>query len=81
MILMLFSGAWGKVIHEKTLKQKSRDTVPIKELQMPLENKTIFGGIHHELVLGIVYYSGGNEFNANNKMACKHSTFNFKSMM
>jgi hypothetical protein len=22
MILMLFSGAWGKVIHEKNLKQK-----------------------------------------------------------
>ncbi len=33
MILMLLSGAWGKVIHEKNLKQKSRDTVPlIKEL-------------------------------------------------
>ncbi len=28
LILMLFSEAWGKVIHEKNLKQKSRDTVP-----------------------------------------------------
>jgi hypothetical protein len=26
---MLFSGAWGKLIHEKNLKQKSRDTVPL----------------------------------------------------
>ncbi len=26
---MLFSGAWGKMIHEKNLKQKSRDTVPL----------------------------------------------------
>jgi hypothetical protein len=26
---MLLSGAWGKVIHEKNLKQKSRDTVPL----------------------------------------------------
>ncbi len=30
MILMLLSGAWGKVIHEKNLKQKSRDNVPLK---------------------------------------------------
>jgi hypothetical protein len=29
MILTLFSGAWGKTIHEKNLKQKSRDTVPL----------------------------------------------------
>ncbi len=29
MNLMLFSGAWGKVIHEKNLKQKSRDNVPL----------------------------------------------------
>jgi hypothetical protein len=27
---MLFSGAQGKNIHEKNLKQKSRDTVPLK---------------------------------------------------
>ncbi len=26
---MLFSGAWRKKIHEKNLKQKSRDTVPL----------------------------------------------------
>ncbi len=29
MILMLSSGAWGKVIHEKNLNKKSRDTVPL----------------------------------------------------
>ncbi len=34
MILMLLSGAWGKMIHEKNLKQKSRDTVPLKGLQI-----------------------------------------------
>ncbi len=27
MNLMLFLEAWGKMIHEKNLKQKSRDTV------------------------------------------------------
>jgi hypothetical protein len=27
---MLFSGAWRKTIHEKNLKQKSLDTVPLK---------------------------------------------------
>ncbi len=31
MTLMLFSGAWGKVIYEKNLKQKTRDTVLIRE--------------------------------------------------
>ncbi len=31
MILMLLSGAWRKVIHEKNLKQKSRDTVPLNQ--------------------------------------------------
>ncbi len=29
MILMLLSGAWGKVIHEKTWSKKSRDTIPL----------------------------------------------------
>jgi hypothetical protein len=28
MTLKSFSGVWEKVIHEKNLKQKSRDTVP-----------------------------------------------------
>ncbi len=31
MILMLLSGAWGKVIHEKNINLKSRDTVPLKK--------------------------------------------------
>jgi hypothetical protein len=26
----VLSGAWGKVVHEKNLKQKSRDTVPLR---------------------------------------------------
>jgi hypothetical protein len=29
MTLLLFSGAWGKMIHEKNLKQKFCDTVPL----------------------------------------------------
>jgi hypothetical protein len=37
MILMLLSGAWGKVIHEKDLKQKSRDTVPLSYSPMRLQ--------------------------------------------
>ncbi len=28
--LMAYSGAWGKLIHEKTRSRKSRDTVPLK---------------------------------------------------
>ena len=30
MTLMVYSGAWGKLIHEKNRSQKSRDTVPLK---------------------------------------------------
>ncbi len=30
MTLMLLSGAWGKMIHEKKLKEKTYDTVPLK---------------------------------------------------
>jgi hypothetical protein len=29
MTLMLFLGAWGKMIREKTFSKKSRDTVPL----------------------------------------------------
>jgi hypothetical protein len=29
MTLMIFSGAWGKMIYEKTWSKKSRDTVPL----------------------------------------------------
>jgi hypothetical protein len=32
MILMLLSGAWGKVIHEKNLKQKISWHCPFKRL-------------------------------------------------
>jgi hypothetical protein len=28
---MEYSGAWGKLIHEKNQKQKSRDTVPLRD--------------------------------------------------
>jgi hypothetical protein len=31
MAAMLFSGAWGKMIHEKNLKQKSRATIPLRQ--------------------------------------------------
>ncbi len=30
MALMVYSGAWGKLIHEKTRSQKSSDTVPLR---------------------------------------------------
>jgi hypothetical protein len=35
IILFLFLGAWGKMIYEKNLKPKSRDTVPLKGLDPP----------------------------------------------
>ncbi len=38
MTLTLFSGAWEKVINEKTLSKKSRDTVPLKTAPGELQN-------------------------------------------
>ncbi len=32
---MVYSGAWGKLIHEKNQKQNSRDTVPLKWWRRP----------------------------------------------
>ncbi len=34
---MVYSGAWGELIHEKTRSRKSRDTVPLTS-PMPKEN-------------------------------------------
>jgi hypothetical protein len=31
--LMVYSGAWGKLIHEKTRSKKSRDTVPLSGVE------------------------------------------------
>ncbi len=33
LTLMLFSGAWGQMSHEKNLKQNSRDIVPFSDGQ------------------------------------------------
>ncbi len=44
---MLFSGAWGKVIHEKTWSKKSRDTVPLT--------------CHYYAVYSLVWYDNGPE--------------------
>jgi hypothetical protein len=33
MSLMLFSGAWWKMIHEKNIKEKSHDTAPLRGQQ------------------------------------------------
>jgi hypothetical protein len=46
--LLLFSGAWGKMIHEKNLPKKSRDNVPLKF-------KSIFKHIMYRLVLEIIF--------------------------
>jgi hypothetical protein len=37
MTLMLFSGAWGKMIHEKNLKQKILWLCPFKVTESPLD--------------------------------------------
>jgi hypothetical protein len=33
MTVLLFSGDWGKMIHKKTYRKKSRDTVSLKGLE------------------------------------------------
>jgi hypothetical protein len=39
MTLMLFSGAWGKIIHEKNLKQKISWHCPYKEFTVTVYNQ------------------------------------------
>jgi hypothetical protein len=38
--LIVFSGAWGKLIHEKNRSRKSRDTAPLRSLKRVI--KSIF---------------------------------------
>ncbi len=40
---MGYSGAGGKLIHEKTRSKKSRDTVPLKALSNEKEERNGFG--------------------------------------
>jgi hypothetical protein len=40
MVLMEYSGAGGKLIHEKNQKKKSRDTLPFKGYTTSLESMT-----------------------------------------
>ncbi len=52
MTLVLVSGAWGK-IHEKNLKQKSRDTVPLKVFWVRINFNTHIQHLPHaDLDLG-----------------------------
>ncbi len=37
---MQYSGAGGKLIHQKNLKQKSRDTVPLNDVQFDVTEVT-----------------------------------------
>jgi hypothetical protein len=39
--LMVYSRAWGKLIHEKNQKQKIRDTVPLNKLHAEWEENAI----------------------------------------
>jgi hypothetical protein len=42
-VLMEYSGAGGKLIHEKNQKQKSRDTVPLSIFYLLYKNSKNFG--------------------------------------
>ncbi len=43
MTLMLFLGAWGKIIHNKTRSKQSRETVPLRIGSfLPSPHPTIF---------------------------------------
>ncbi len=48
MILMLLSGAWGKVIHEKNLKQKNLVTLSLSDhyLSSPFKYGSLFLYLH-----------------------------------
>jgi hypothetical protein len=36
--ILIYSGAWGKLIHEKTRSRKSRDTVPLTTISAKWKN-------------------------------------------
>jgi hypothetical protein len=40
--LIVYSGARGKLIHEKTRSRKSRDTVPLSDQQIDISSSRIF---------------------------------------
>ncbi len=47
MMLRLFSGAWGKIIHEKS--KKSRDTVPLPLIPITFNRGNIVTYLAHQL--------------------------------
>jgi hypothetical protein len=49
--LIVYSGAWGKLIHEKNQKQKSRDTVPLSKQKALVERL-----LHHFLSFSVKLY-------------------------
>ncbi len=51
---MEYSGAWGKLIHEKTRSKKSRDTVPLKVYS---DSKYLFLKIYYFDLKIIVFHS------------------------
>jgi hypothetical protein len=52
----LYSGAWGKLIHEKTRSRKSRDTVPLT-LTLPAGVRPFFNPYAHILIVFSLFWA------------------------
>ncbi len=50
-----YSGAWGKLIHEKTSSRKSRDTVPLTSLTVARLNHMASAAKKHDIGVCIIY--------------------------
>ncbi len=79
MTLMLFSGTWGKMIHEKSLRQKIVLHSPIQKPFHYLKKRNIENArckwcreSYRSPDYLTVYWDGGNHLNANKKTPAKY---------
>jgi hypothetical protein len=61
---MLFSGAWGKMIHKKNLKQKTSKHCPFKKARKNLIMRQIVFLILHLLIRVLPWSASGDNFRA-----------------
>jgi len=70
MAVMLYSDAWGKLIHEKTRSRKSRDTVPLSGPQGNLKQLFFYSNSKSKIVASV-----GGAYVSKDKMVCIWATF------
>ncbi len=67
--LMVYSGAWGKLIHKKTRSRKSRGTVPLSFVWRGLYTSAYFGSGAFICILYQTYYCAWRTWSG--KVVCR----------